>query len=208
MLRTGEDRRGLRARPLERRLDLRPRRVRQLRGLVSRLLEEPRTLGLRLAQLGLRLGVRLGDDLPRLLVRRAEDLRALPLALLPVALDVRLLRLDVALAAPHLLLGLPELRGRGALRVALERVRELRRRANQMERVHADGVPRRVDAGRPPRRLEHPKLRLELRRVPPERVEGLTHPLAVVPVSRGRQVLEARKRGESRLRRLGHRRQV
>src|SRR5205085_1349283 len=187
-----EDRRGLRARPLERRLDLGPRRVRQLRGLVARLLEEPRALRLRLAELGLRLGVRLRDDLPRLLVRRAQDLRPLALALLPVALDVGLGRLKVALAAPHLLLGLPELRRRGALRVALQRVGELGRRANEVERVHADGVPGRVDARRPPRRLEHAELRLELSRMTPERVEGLAHPLPVVPGSLGRQVLEAR----------------
>src|SRR5207253_9225263 len=128
--------RGLRARPLERLLDLGPRRVRQLCRLVTRLLEEPRPACLGLAELLRRLGVRPREELARLLVRRAEDLGPLPLAVRAIALDVGLLGLELALAAPDLLLGAPELGGGRGLRVALERVRELRGRADQVERVH------------------------------------------------------------------------
>ena len=81
-----------------------------------------------------------------------------------------------------------------------------------MERIHAHCVPGGVDLRRPPGRLQHPELRLELSRVAPKRIEGLLHSLPVVPIARGRQVLDPRKRGQGRLLRaagtLGHRRQV
>ena len=122
---------------------------------MARLLEEPRALRLGLAQLGRRLRVRARDDLVRLLLGRGENLLPLPLRLVAIALDVRLLRLELALAPPDLLLRARELRGRGALRVALERVRELRRRADEVERVRADGVAGRLDVRRLAGRLDH-----------------------------------------------------
>ena len=156
MLGPREDGGGLRARPLERLLDLGPSRVGELGRLMARLLEQAGALRLRLPQLGGRLGVGARHDLPRLLVRGAHDLAPLALGLLAVALEVSLLRLELALAPPNLLLRPAELRRRGALGVALERVGELGRGADEVERVHPDEVARRLDPGRAPGRLHHP----------------------------------------------------
>ena len=66
-----------------------------------------------------------------------------------------------------------------------------------MQRIHPDGVPRRLDVLRAsPRGLEDAELRLELRRVAAERLEGLLHLLGVVAVAGARQVLDPRERGQ------------
>ncbi len=131
--------------PLERLLDLGARRVGELGRVVARLLEQPGRPRLGLAQLATRLLVRLGDDVPRLALRGGENLRALALALLTEAVDLGVALLELVLAVPHLLLGPPELRCGRVRRVALERVGELGGRADEMQRVHAHGVARRVD---------------------------------------------------------------
>ena len=153
---------------------------------MTRLLEQPRAPGLGLAKLLRRLRVRPREQLASLLVRRSQDLRTLPLAVHAVALDVGLLRLDLALAAPDLLLGTSELRRRGVLGVALERVGELGRGTNQMEGVHPHGMAGGLDVRGAARGLDHPQLSLELGRVAAEGVERVLHLLAVVAVARGR----------------------
>jgi hypothetical protein len=159
---------------------------------VTCLLEQPGgpRLGLRNLLRGLLLGVL--DRLARFALRRVQHLGALPLALLPVAVDLALPLLQVALATGHLLLRPPQLASRGRLRVALDRVGHLRGGADQVQRVHPHRVPGRL--GATPRRLEHAQLHLELRRMPAEGLEGLSHPLAVVAVGGAREVLDARQR--------------
>ena len=102
-------------------------------------------LRLGLLQLGGRVGMRLREELARLVPRCVQHLGALALALLAVALDLGLALLQLDLPAAHLLLGPAELSGRGVLRVALERVGELGGGADEMERVHPDRVPGRLD---------------------------------------------------------------
>src|SRR5581483_4759087 len=101
-------------------------------------------------------------------------LGALPLDLLLLPLDGRLALADLALAAHELLLRPRELRGRRGLCVALERVGELGSRADQVQRVHAHGMPAGLAAaGAGTRGLKHAELRLELRDVTTEGVERL-----------------------------------
>src|SRR6476646_5404112 len=126
--------------------------------------------------------MRLREQLARLVPRGVQQLAALPLALLAVALELAFALLQVGLAATHLFLGLPELCGRRILCVALDRVGELRRGTNQMECVHAHGVPARFDRRRTAGSLEHPQLSLKLGGMAPEGVEGLAHTLRVESV--------------------------
>src|SRR5213075_1850677 len=105
-----------------------------------------------------------------------HDLGALALALLAVALDLRLTILLLAATAAHLLLGLRELCLRRTLCVRLDRVGELRGRADQVQRVHADGMTGRLDGlAAPAGRLQHAELRLQLRGMAPERLEGFAN---------------------------------
>ena len=48
-----------------------------------------------------------------------------------------------------------------------------------MECVHPDGVPGGLDGRRSPCRLEHAELRLQLRRMAAERIEGFADPFRV-----------------------------
>ena len=195
-----EDRAGLCAGPLERLLDLGAGGVRQLGCLVARLLQQAGAARLGLAELGRRVAVRVREQLAGLGLGGVHDLVALALALLAEALDLPLLLLQLALAAGDLDLGAPELGGRRVLRVALERVGELGGGADQVQRVHADGVTRGIDAGRLAGRLEHAQLRLQLQRVAAEAVECLANALGLVGAVVGlRQVLEPRERGQGRL---------
>ena len=93
-----------------------------------------------------RLLLRLLRQLARLGFGRVQHLRALALALLSVALDLTLTVLQLTLAARDLLLGAPQLRGGGRLRVALDRVGHLGGGADHVQRVHAHGVPGRLGA--------------------------------------------------------------
>ena len=98
-----------------------------------------------------------------------QHLCALALALLAVALDLRLAILLLASAAAHLFFGLGQLCLGCLLRVGLHRVRELGGGTNQMQRIHAHGVPGGLDGlPAPARGLQHPQLRLELGGVPTE----------------------------------------
>ena len=125
---------------------------------------------------------------------------ALPLGLLADAGDLGLLLLELHLLLADLLLGAADLlRGR-VLGVALDRVGELGRGADDVQRVHADGMAGRLGARALGRRLEHAQVGLQGRDVPPEGVEGLLHLGAVVAVGRARQVLEP---GQGRQARLG-----
>ena len=92
-----------------------------------------------------RLAVRVRDELAGLVAGCRHDLVPLALALVAVALDVGLPLLQVDLLLANFLLGARELSGGRVLGVALEDVGELGRLADQMERIHADGVPGRVD---------------------------------------------------------------
>ena len=60
-----------------------------------------------------------------------------------------------------------------------------------MQRVHAHGVPGRLDVGTLARGLEHAQLGLKLGRVAAEGVERLAHAILVVALARGRKRLEA-----------------
>ena len=105
--------------------------------------------------------------------------------------------MELVLLAPYLFLGALELGGGGCLGIALERVGELGRGADQMQRVHADGVSRRLDAGGLRRRVEHAQLRLQLSRVAAEGIEGLADRLLVESVARALKLLDGRKRGQT-----------
>jgi hypothetical protein len=161
---------------------------------VTSLLEQARPARLGLAQLLCRLPVCVGKQLARLVARRVDDLSPLALALLPKALDLVLAPGELGLPAPDLLFGLADLRRRRALGVTLEHVGELGRLADQVQRVHADRVPGRLDVRALPGRLQDAELRLELDDVPPERVERLADAIRVVPAFRDGQVLHAWKR--------------
>jgi hypothetical protein len=192
-----DDRAGLVSRPFERLLDLRACRVGELGRLVARLLEQPRR-----ARLGL--GDLLGGLLPRLLGRLArlglggvKQLGALALALLAVTVDLARALLQLALTARDLLLGASQLRGRGRLRVALDRVGHLGGGADHVHRVHPHGVAGRLDTALPGG-LEDAELHLQLRGVAAESLEGLAHLLAVEAVGGARQVLDPRQRRQRR----------
>jgi hypothetical protein len=69
-----------------------------------------------------------------------------------------------------------------------------------VQRVHPDGVAGRFDLAAAGGRLEHAQLHLQLRRVAPERLEGLLDALLVVAAAReGRQLFDARERRQRRL---------
>src|SRR5207302_9200797 len=104
--------------PLERLLDLGPRSVRQLGGLVTCLLEQPGGARLGLLDLLRSLLLCVLDGLTSLSLRGIEHLGPLTLALGPVAIDVGLPCLKLALAPSDLFFGPAELGGRGGLGVA------------------------------------------------------------------------------------------
>ena len=164
---------------------------------MPRLLEQPGALGLGLAELGRRVTVCGGEQFARFVLRRVDDLVALALALLAVALDLALTVLQLALPACDLGLRALDLRGGGVLGVALERVRKLGCRANEVQRVHAHRMARRVDVGRLPCGLQDAELRLQLQRMAAERVECLANAVGLERAVVGlRQVLEPGQRGE------------
>ena len=202
LLRTGHDGGRLRAGPLERLLDLGPGGVRELGRLVPRLLEQPVPARLGLAQLARRVGVGLAEQVAGLGLGGGEDLRALALRLAAVALDLGLALLELVLLLAHLLFGALELRGGRGLGVALERVGELGGGADQVQRVHADGMPGRLDVGGLVRGLEHAELRLQLGGVAAEGVERLAHALLVVALTGALELLHGRQRGQTRGRTL------
>src|SRR5918993_2257451 len=166
---------------------------------MTRLLEQPVAASLGLPQLASRIGGRLRQLLAGLGLRSVHDLGALALRLGAIALDLGLALLQLVLLRAHLLLSALHLRSRSGLRIALERIRELGRCADQVEGVHPDRMPGGLDVRRLPRGLQHAQLRLQLRRVAPERVERLTDALLVVSVARALKLLETGKRGQSRV---------
>ena len=123
------------------------------------------------------------EEVAGLGLRGVHDLGALALRLGAVALDLGLALLQLALLRAHLLLGALQLRRGRRLRVALERVGELGGGADQVERVHADGVAGRLDVGGLARGLEHAQLRLQLGGVAAEGVERLADALLLVAVA-------------------------
>jgi hypothetical protein len=62
-----------------------------------------------------------------------------------------------------------------------------------VQRVHPDGVAGRLDVGRLPGRLEDAELRLELRRVPAEGVEGVADAPLVEPLAGALEALQRRQ---------------
>src|SRR6266404_3107485 len=142
--------------------------------------------------------MRLREQLAGLVPRGVEHLRPLALALLAVALDLGLAVLQLDLATAHLFLRLAELRRGGVLCIALDRVGELRGSADEMQRVHPDGVPAGLDNRGTARSLEHPELRLQLRRVASKGVEGLANALRIEAVPGRGKVLESRQTRQRR----------
>ena len=137
----------------------------------------------------------LGLHLTGFVARRVEHLGTLALALLAIALDVAFALLQLTLATAHLFLGAADLGHGRRLRVALDRVGHVRGGPDQVQRIHANGVPGRLDLAAAGRRLQHAQLHLELSRVAPERLKGLLDALRVVAAVReGRQLLDTRKR--------------
>ena len=168
---------------------------------MSRLLEQ--ACGARFGLLDLLRGLllRFLRRLPGLGLRGVQHLGPLALALAAEALDLGLAVLQLALAPGHLFFGAAQLRGRRALGVALDRVGHLGGGADQVERVHPDRVARRLDSALA-RGLQDAELNLELGCVASEGLERLAHLVAVVPVARGRKILDARQRRQrGRLRR-------
>jgi hypothetical protein len=135
---------------------------------VTCLLEEARAARLGLTELLRRLAIRVGEKLAGLVPRRVHDLGALPLALLPEALDLALAARENGLLAADLLLRTRELRRGCPLRVPLEHVGEFGGPADEVQRVHPHGVARGIDLRALPGRLEHPELGLELHDVAPK----------------------------------------
>src|SRR5256885_13875758 len=146
---------------------------------MARLLEQPGATTLGLAQLLGRLAVRVGDELAGLVAGCGHDLVALAIALVAEAQDLGLALLKVDLLLPDLLLGSRELSSRRVLGVALEDVGELRRFADQVQRVHADGVTAGLDLARATGGLEDAKLSLQLDRMASEGLEGVAYGLVV-----------------------------
>ena len=198
MLGAGEHGSGLGARPLEGLLDLCAGGVRELGRLVTGLLEEASGPCLGLLDLLRRLELGLRTELARLVLGRVDDLGPLALALGAVALDLGLARLQLVLAPRHLRLGRLQLRRGGGLRVALDRVGELGGAADQVQRVHADGVAARLDLAGTAGGLKHAELSLELGCMAAERIEGLAHLVGVVPFARAREVLDLWQGGQRR----------
>ena len=133
----------------------------------------------------------------RLVAGIVQQFRTLALALLAEALDLCFAVLLLATAAAHLLLGLCELGLGRALCVGLDRVGELCRGADQVERVHPHRVPGRLDRlSTAARSLEHAQLRLELRRMAAERFECLANGPGVEAVAFARNVFEPREGGQ------------
>jgi len=195
------DRGGLRTRPLQRLLDLGARRIRELGRLVPRLLEESCRTRLGLAHLLRGVALRRLEEFTRLVAGGVQDLGPLPLRLLAVALDLRLPLLELELPAAPLFFGARELAGGGLLRVSLDRVGELGRGADHVQRVHPNGMTGRLHRRRAAGGLKHAELRLELRGVPAEGVERLAHTVGVVAAAgRLRQIFET---GQCRQRRRG-----
>ena len=194
----GRASRRLRARPLERLLDLGAGGVRELGRLVARLLEQavalaPRPPGARVvASAWPSRAARAPRSGPRSASRRAGA-RSLRGSARPQPA-----RLHPALAAADLDLGRAELGRRRRLGVALERVGELCGGADQMEGVHADGVPARLDARGPRRPPAARAAAPAAERVPAEALERLADPLGSIRPRGLRQVLEPRQRRSAR----------
>src|SRR5439155_7733179 len=184
--------------PFERLLHLGASRVRELRGLMARLLEEAGAPGLRLAELLRRVAVSPAEDLSGLVARGVEDLDALLVRLLADSRQLGLLPLELDLRLANLLFRTGNLLCRRLLCVALDRVGEVRRRANEVQRVHADGMSHRVDGPAPRRGLKDAEVRLERGDVTAEGLERLLHPRAVVAVIGDGDVLDPRQRGQWR----------
>ena len=197
LLGAGDDRAGLAARPLERRLDLGARGVREFGRLVAGLLEQPGRPRLRLRDLLGCLLLRLLRRVARLALGCVQQLGPLALAFLAVLLDVALALLQLTLAPRDLLLGAAQLRGRGGLRVAFDRVGHLRGGADHVHRVHPHRVAGRLGAALAGG-LQHTELDLELGRVPAVGLECLADLLAVVAVGGARQVFDPRQRRQRR----------
>jgi hypothetical protein len=168
-----DDRGRLRPRPLERLLDLGARRVRELGGVVARLLEQPVAARLGLAELLVALALRVGEQLARLVASRVHDLGALALAVAAIALDLGVTARKVLLALANVLLGASDLHRRRALRVLLDHVGELGGLTDEVEGVHAHGVPAGLHLDRGARGLEHAELSLQLDDVTAEGLESV-----------------------------------
>jgi hypothetical protein len=184
--------------PLEGPFDLGAGRIRELGCLVTRLLEQSSTAGFGLAKLLRRVAVRFGDELAGFVPGRGHDLDALALALIFVALDLGLPLLEVDLLLAHLLLGPLNLSGGRRLGIALEHVRKLGSPADQVERIHAHGMPGRFGLPRPACGLEDAKLSLELDGVASERLERFADSLLVESALRDREIVDARQRRHRR----------
>ena len=182
------------ARPLERLLDLGTGGIRQLGRLVARLLEQAGAACLGLAELLRRVAVGVGEQVARLGAGCVEDVGPLALALEAVALDLALTALELGLLAAHLFLDAADLRGGCALRVTLDLVGELGGGTDQVQRVHAHGVPGRLDAPGGAGGLEDAQLRLQLQDMAAELVEGLGNAVALEPLTGEREVFEPRQR--------------
>src|SRR5947209_3643956 len=171
--------------------------VRELGRLMARLLDEPGAPRLGLLQLACRVGLRLRQQLAGLVAGRVHHLGTLALDFLRLPLDGRFAVADLALAAHELLLRAGELGRGGGLCVALGRVGELGRRAAEVQRVHAHGVPAGLAAaGASARSLQHAKLRLQLRDVAAKRVKSLADLIRVEPVPGAGNVLDLRQRSQ------------
>ena len=105
---------------------------------------------------------------------------------------------QIGMPPSDLLFGDSNLIRRGVLGVTLDRVGHLRGCADQVQRVHAHGVPGGLDLAAAPGCLEHTQLNLKLRRVAPERVERFLYALGVVPLRCGWKILDARQRCQRR----------
>jgi len=172
-------------------------RVRELGGLVAGLLEEPCAARFGLAHLGRGVAVRARQDVLGLGPRRVRDLGALPFGLPANARDLGLLLFQVHLCLANLLLGALDLLRRGLLRVALDGVRELGRRPDEMERIHAHRVATRLGDAAAGSSLENAEVRLERGHVAAKGIERLLDALAVKPVRRARKVLDPQKRRQA-----------
>src|SRR6185312_5763244 len=145
--------------------------------------------------LGRRMPLRLSLRLAGLVARSVQDLGALAFALLTEALDLVLALLQLTLTSADLLLGAADLRRRGCLCVALDRVSHVGGGANHVQRVHPDGVPARLHLSAASRSLQHTQLHLKLRRVAPKGLESLLDALGLVAaIGERRQLLDVGER--------------
>jgi hypothetical protein len=198
LLSPGEDGRSLGASPFQRLLDLGTGRVCELSRLVPGLFEQSRAACLGLTQLLARLTRRLGDELPRLVPRRGQDLDPLPLAFVAEALNRGVALLEVELLLPYLLLGALNLGGGCFLRIPLEDIGKFRGLADEVERIHANGVAGRIDLRRATGGLEDAELGLELDGVPAEGLERVAHSLLVETTDDDDELFDARQRRDYR----------